>query len=291
MSLRSSVAFNIPIAVESNYFDGTSALKASSSALAIKALTGTNSNGVYWINLPTAGPTPVYCIMDSAWNGGGWMMAMKATRGTTFSFYSTHWSNVTTLNPSQYNQNDGDAKFDTMNYFQAKDMLARWPDIGDGGSISGLGNWTWLQNNFADGARTTTINFFNTAGSFNTGTVNTLNSYGGKFVQEAKSWPGWRSGVFSSQADIRFYGFNFKNFKGYGLQANARWGFGWNENSEGVYTSFNTLTTGGAPGSDDVSGGIGMDSSFGNYSAGDYIACCQDSTGINRSARVEIYVR
>jgi hypothetical protein len=291
MSLRSSWAFNAPINIEGNYFDGSSALKASTSAAAIKALTGTNTNGVYYIDLPTVGPTPVYCIMDSAWNGGGWMMAMKATRGTTFSFYSTHWNTVTTVNPAQYNQNDGDAKFDTMNYFQGKDLLARWPDIGSGGSIGGLGNWTWLQNNFADGSRTTLINFFNTAGSFNTGNVNTGGNYGGKFVQEAKSWPGWANGVFSSQADIRFYGFNFKNYKGYGLQANCRWGFGWNENGEGVYSSFNTLTTGGAPGSDDVSGGLGLDSSYGNYSAGDYIGCCQDSTGINRSARVEMYVR
>jgi hypothetical protein len=28
-----------------------------------------------------------------------------------------------------------------------------------------------------------------------------------------------------------------------------------------------------------------------NYSAGDQISCCQNSTGINRSARVEIYIR
>jgi hypothetical protein len=34
-----------------------------------------------------------------------------------------------------------------------------------------------------------------------------------------------------------------------------------------------------------------MDSGFGNFSAGDKINCCQDSTGINRSARVEVYVR
>ena len=37
--------------------------------------------------------------------------------------------------------------------------------------------------------------------------------------------------------------------------------------------------------------GIGMDSRYGNYSGGDMIGCCQDTTGINRSARVEVYIR
>jgi len=34
-----------------------------------------------------------------------------------------------------------------------------------------------------------------------------------------------------------------------------------------------------------------MDANFGSYSAGDKINCCNDTTGINRSARVEIYIR
>ena len=34
-----------------------------------------------------------------------------------------------------------------------------------------------------------------------------------------------------------------------------------------------------------------MDSGHGNYSAGDRVNCCQDTTGINRAARVEIYVK
>ena len=38
-----------------------------------------------------------------------------------------------------------------------------------------------------------------------------------------------------------------------------------------------------------VTGGIGL-SSWVNYSAGDYILNNQDQTGINRSARVEIYI-
>jgi hypothetical protein len=274
--------------------DGSSAAKAAVSAAAIKSLTGTNTDGVYWINLPTVGPTEVYCLMNSSANGGGWMMAMKATTGTTFNYSANYWNTINTLNPTENNRNNGDAKFNTMNYFAAKDIMALWPDIGTNGG--GLGSnpyscWSWLQNNFFAGTATTLVNFFNTQGTYNTGTVNDSGNYGGYFTGLAKSSSNWGNGIFSSQADINFYGFNFKNNKNYGTQANVRWGFGWNENGEGNYTGPSTLASGGAPGSDDVSGGIGMDSSFGSFSAGDRINCCQDTTGINRSARVEVYIR
>lgn len=60
-----------------------------------------------------------------------------------------------------------------------------------------------------------------------------------------------------------------------------RWGFAWN--NEGDFTS------------NDVCGGIGM--YFGHpyasayYSAGDKVGCCQNSTGLNRAMRVELYGR
>ena len=277
--------------------DGSSAARAALSAESIKSLTGTNTDGLYWINLPTVGPTQVYCLMNSSANGGGWMMAMKATTGTTFNYSANYWTTNNTLNPTYTDRTNQDAKFDTMNYFAAKDIMALWPDITTNGG--GLGTnpyscWSWLQNNFNDGTRITPISFFNTAGTFNTGTVNTAGNYGGKFIGLAKSSSNWANGVFSSQADVNFYGFNFKNeglsYSGSNA-AKVRWGFGWNENGEGNYATPATLASGGATGSSDVSGGIGMDSAWGNYSAGDKISCCQDTTGINRSARVEIYVR
>jgi hypothetical protein len=277
--------------------DGSSAARAALSAADIKTLTGTDLDGNYWINLPTVGPTLVYCLMNSSANGGGWMMAMKATRGTTFNYSANYWNTINTLNPTENNRNDGDAKFNSMNYFSAKDVMALWPDISTNGG--GLGSnpyscWSWLQNNFNGGTRSTLVNFFDTTGTYNTGTVNSSGNYGGNFIGLAKSSSSWQSGVFSSQADINFYGFNFKNFPNpsYGNgTAKVRWGFGWNENGEGNYTGPASLAVGGFAGSDDVSGGIGMDSGFGSYSAGDAISCCQDSSGINRSARVEIYIR
>jgi hypothetical protein len=265
-----------------------SAFNPADSAATIKAVNPNAPDGVYYINLPTIGPRKTYCIMNSAFDGGGWMMVMKATRGTTFNYASSYWTTQNLLNENNLNQDDGDAKYDAFNYFEGSDLMARWPDIAtSGGSIAGTGTWTWLEKSFnsgRNGNRTNLVDFFTNAGTFESG-------YGGYFRRDAKTFSGWASGVFSSQVDIRFYGFNFINHPAYGLSAKCRWGFGWNENGEGLYSSAATLATGGVPGSDDVSGGIGMDTSFGSYSAGDRINCCQDTTGINRSARVEVYIR
>lgn len=291
MSIYNIIMGHVPVK------DGSRSSLAAPSAYYLTNNLGKTTDGVYWIDLPTAGPTQVYCILDPAINGGGWMMAMKSTRGTTFNYTANYWNTINTLNPTQNNRNDGDAKFNTMNYFQSKDIMALWPDIttvGGGlgsGSSNKFSSWTWLENDFYAGSRTTLVDFFNTAGTYNSGTVNTAGNYGGYYKGFAKNSPNWGNGVFSSQTDINFYGFNFKNYPG--SNAKVRWGFGWNENGEGNYTSPATLANaaGGYSGSDDVSGGIGMDSSYGNYSSGDYLACCNDTTGINRSARVEIYVR
>jgi hypothetical protein len=234
---------------------------------------GFTTDGVYYINLPTVGPTEIYCILNPAYDGGGWMMAMKATTGTTFNYSANYWTTINTLNPTDNTRNNADAKFNSMNYFGAKDIMAIWPDITnsgtESGSIDNLSTWTWLENNFNSGNRSTLTNFFST--------VNRL------FIRDAKTFSGWASGKFSSQVDVRFYGFNYQNTASPTV-AKVRWGFGWNENGGGLFPAGNEA-------SNDVSGGIGMDSNFSSFSAGDKINCCQDTTGINRSARVEVYIR
>jgi hypothetical protein len=258
-------------------FDGLTSATASTSALQIKTDFPSSTDGVYWINLPTVGVKQVYCLMNSALDGGGWMLAMKATTGTTFSYSSTHWTTVTTLNPTDVTRNNADAKYDVMNYFQAKDMMALWPDIASnygssstGGSLNLLStynNWCWLQNNILGGTRVAPITFFATSAG---------NS---RMIMDAQLYPG-KGTAFSGQTQVRFYGFNYVG----NTNASVRWGFGWNENGAGLFPS-------GDQGSNDVSGGIGMSPSYSSFSAGDKINCCQNSTGINRSARVEVYIR
>lgn len=254
------------------------------SAAALKSDNGYNSDGVYYVTV-NGTSTPTYCIMNSAIDGGGWMMAMKGTRGTTFNFFSSYWETNNVLAADQTNRNDGDAKFNVYNYFPGKDFLALWPDIPQGGSISASGYpWIWRQNNYNGGTRITPLSYFSTVG-YKSQSMNVGGR--GVFISTATSYSGFSTTYWSTQTDINFYGFNYENNQSYGLKANVRWGFAWNENSEGVYPSVN----GGANGSNDVSGGIGMDTSYGNYSAGDYIACCQSTSGMNRSARFEMYVR
>ena len=259
--------------------DGSSSTNAAISAAQLKIDYPSKTDGVYWIDLPTAGPTQIYCIMNSAIDGGGWMLAMKATTGSTFSFASNYWTTANTLNPTDVTRNNADAKYNVMNYFQAKDMMALWPDIPSnygssttGGSINLLStynNWCWLQNNFLAGTRVAPITFFASSSGNN------------KFISDAATFPG-KGTVFSTQPDVRFYGYNY--VANNNANFSVRWGFGWNENGGGLYPS-------GNQDSNDVSGGIGMGGGFGNYSAGDKINCCQNSVGINRSARVEVYIR
>jgi len=266
-------------------YDGKYTYKSGAELIAA----GFRTDGVYLIDLPSVGPTYTFCLLDSKWDGGGWMMAMKAAAtGTTFNYGANYWTTDNTLNATSVTQSSGDAKFEVMNKFAAKDIMARWPDIStNGGSIANTGTWTWMENNFNNSTRQTLISFFTTPSN----RTLTSGAFGGSgyFIKDAKTFSGWQSGVFSSQTDIRFYGFNYASYPGpqYNQSAKVRWGFGWNENGEGLFPG----VAGAAPGSNDISGGIGMDSNYGSYSAGDKINCCADTTGINRQARVEIYVR
>jgi len=249
--------------------DGSTAAKAGDSAEQILTDYPSSQDGVYFINLPTVGPTPVYCIMDTNHDGGGWMMALKATRGTTFGYNANYWTTNNTLNSGATNRSNGDAKFDTFNYYPATNLLAIFPDIGQGGSYSYGGNWVWLENGIYNGASASTAT-----------TLLNLFQGGEYFIQDAKQFSGYGN-AWSSQRDVRFYGYNYTSNN----DTRTRWGFGWNENGGGLWPNGNES-------SNDVAGGIGMRYRGGyNYSAGDVIGCCQDSNGINRSARVEIYVK
>ena len=247
--------------------DGLSALSSGISALQIKTDFPSSSDGVYWIDVPGYGPKQTYCLMDNKYDGGGWMLALKATRGTTFNYDATYWTTANTLNPTDVTLTDSDAKYDVMNGFEAKDIMALWPDIAniaaESGSIDGLTQWSWLQNNFNSSVRTTLLSKF--AGGQDT--YYTVNN-------GSMTFSGFNSTKFSAQQGFTFYGINYLG----NASAKIRWGFAWNNETD--------------QSSNDISGGIGMSTSYGNYSAGDFYWNGTGSTlGINRSARVEVFIR
>ena len=236
-------------------------------ALMIKHLTGTNTDGMYHTYCTGTTGTPTFCLMDSTrWNGGGWMMMMKATRGTTFNFSSTYWTTVgTTLNPSSTNRNDGDAKFATMDYSPVGDIICLWPDVGFTNNpenlFTGAGTWIWHFSNL-----------FSTRTTFRAG-CETTNS---RVVSSTPtSFHGFSSSIWSFQSPAQALVIG-----GTGVvngNNTLRLGFAWNENGANDFTTM------------DAYGGIGMDSRT-NYSAGDAFFCC-GSVGLNRTMRVEIYGR
>ena len=207
--------------------------------------------------------------METTYAGGGWMLAMKATRGTTFPYLSTYWTDrTTTLNTTDTTRNDGDAKFHTFNYFPATDWMALWPDAPlNGGDISlTSGGWSWVDLN-AVGTTIPVADFFarniqitklSNGAIYNVTTPIPRNS--AKFS----------SNIWSSQDGFQWYGYNYTSATT-PTSKNVRWGWGWNNEADQA--------------SNDIRGGIGMAALTG-YSAGDH-----NGSGVNRSMRFEWYVR
>ncbi len=247
---------------------GSSSDNAAESCKEILDNYSSSSDGVYWINLPTVGATQCYCLMDSDYDGGGWTLAMKATQGNTFNYSANYWTTSNTLNETNINRDDGDAKYEVMNHFLAKDMMAIFPDIEnigtESGSIDNLTTWSWLENDFYNsGSRITLLSIL----SGSTVTIST---------DPRNEFDGFNSTYFSYQNGYKFYGFNKDYY--YQKRRSVRWGFMWNNES--------SVNTG------DCAGGIGLADKWGNFSAGDkYTWNKVTSKGMNRSARVEIYVR
>lgn len=212
--------------------------------------------------------------MDSIYDGGGWMMMMKATRSGTFNYEAGYWTGINTYNSTDLNRYECDAKYDVFNYVPIKDVMAIWPkfDFGySGGSLTNVNEgWVWLVNNW-----------YNSGGY-----VKGLDGF--TFPRDANpsnpySFAGMKAGVFSTQSPAYRHVFGNHSHIGNNNWGTVRWGFVWNENGANDFNSC------------DAWNGIGVSRAFaafgnGGLSAGDNYGCC-GSVGYNRAMRIELYGR
>lgn len=272
----------------SNADYGLTAACAAPSAQAIKDRTGTNTNGVYWISVNGVA-TQIYSIMDSAMNGGGWMLAMKgANTGNTFGYSANYWTTSNTLNTASPAPNWGstntDAKYEIFNSTLASDVMALFPDATPGGAITGQNyGYTWVEQ-MPTPSNTTTISGASNSVDYTGKTLLELFSDNTKIPirNPALTSPYSATGsVFSRQPGYKFFGYNYRSSSADSRYIKkVRWGFGWNNE--------------GDENSNDVTGGIGLDittRTSTQWSAGDIPECCQDSTGVNRQMKFEIYIK
>lgn len=295
-----------------NQNDGSTREKAAVSAVAIKQLTCTNKNGLYWIlpkNGNVANAKQIYCIMDDKFtNGGGWMLALKGAKNSSaFVFNSQHWTTNTVLNDTvQDHEGFSDAKYDIYNYYEARECCAifdkndtngelTYPDKPDYGYI-------WYST-FNGGKAISLLNFYTPINDRNNsnyiytsanGNLNYVKSWMldrgllGQYViydyfistivdSDCKNRLPLNRKIFSHQEAFKAFGFNVIPR---GWNHAVRWGATFNENT-GPYD--------GLPNTNDVSCGIGLLNR--NYSAGDAIGCCQSTTGTNASVGFKWFIR
>jgi hypothetical protein len=247
---------------------GTNINFPNENAKIIKDITNTNTDGTYYI-LCNGTSTPTLCLMNDKYDGGGWMMIMKANSEAVFEYYSSYWTTANTLHSSDLTRNNSNAKYDVFNYIPVKDVMAIWPynDCGYiGGNFTVNDGWVWQINNW-----------------YNSGTKITPLA-GFQIPRDAIpsnpfSFPGLNQNLWSTQTGQYRHVLGGINYLTSAIYYNMRWGFIWNNEAE-----FNSC---------DVGGGLGFYNGRGlsARSAGDALNCCQVTTGLNRAMRYELFGR
>jgi hypothetical protein len=280
--------------------NGTNSAFPHESAKIIKDLTNTNTDGIYYI-LVNGVSTPTYCLMNDIYDGGGWMLLMKMSTNTqAFTYDSSYWKFINTLNASDLTRNTGDAKYNVFNYVPIKDILGIWPDISptsytniygnNGGSFFTQDGWTWLLNNWSSGSKVTGLSGFNTsrpAGIYATNVLQPVsinnpfyyNGTGTCFSNETGSALHYINSVAGSgvTGGSLITGTNVPGTAA--CNVSMRWGMLYNNET----TDLN---------SNDAGQGIGFNTTGYNIyaSAVDWYGCC-GTAGINRTARFELFGR
>ena len=265
-------------------FDGSSPDKAAISAKYIQEMFNRTTDGAYWINIPSIGPRQIFCIMNPSVNGGGWMMTLKGTRGSTFNYSASYWTTDNVLNETDATRDDADAKYETYNKYTASEWLAVFPDTGvAGGDVPGgyAGGWTWHEQNPV-GLPMTLLHFYTNINEqyikyiITGATVDSIREYSRGQISPFNikkfnsSLITVQYGYNGATTGMLLYAVNYKN----GTSA-TKWGFSGNNETDQA--------------TNDSSFGIGMNRL--SYSAGDINGCCPATTGLDRSMRFEWYIR
>lgn len=86
--------------IKRNFEKFKTILAQSKSSMLTRAFT----DGYYYVKFNQLGGRYIYCIMNEAYYGGGWMLAMRGVRGsTTFKYDSSYWTDTRTLNDDYSN--------------------------------------------------------------------------------------------------------------------------------------------------------------------------------------------
>jgi len=196
--------------ITKRWADGTSSLLAAPNALTIKTLTGTSTNGYYWIK-PAGASTAYQVHCDMSTNGGGWMLMSfcginiangahveNAYTGAAFNMGSTATSITSTNQSSGTAGNMGqdfinslvvagrgrgmgvfrieDAGTTWINWYIPVNTTANWLPIiqrqGEKGAPNAPAGNLWLKNSYTTYTADTGNNGAGTPGG-------TLNTYGG----------------------------------------------------------------------------------------------------------------
>jgi hypothetical protein len=267
-TIFSGYTIDVPRAIFTATPNGLTSDQAATNALALRQGYPGYGDGVYWINCGGV-PKQTYCLMDPKWDGGGWMLIMKAAQGSTFNWGSTHWTTTSTLNPTDTTTTVADAKFDVFNSVAVNDVMAVWPasDIGagnTGGSLSVSDGWVWLVKNWYTTAITPLAGFQIDRDA----TPADIFSFSG-FSTSSPIWSyqsGTRAHVFGSGAHIAGPDTYI-----------TRWGFLWNDQA-------------GTTSTQDAFAGIGLNTP--SSSGGDfYFWVGTEKKGLNRNIAWLMYGR
>ena len=205
--------------------DGSTSAKANTSAEAIKTLTGTTTNGLYYIK-PTGVATAYqqYCNMNI---GGGIILGAKISAGSSsyWHYDSNLWTTNNNYNSSQLNITDDHAKYQSAQDFPANylyvtnDDMTRWCRFDLASETTGFHN-IWSGNNTSFSVTGSTVDTHVSVGNVETdhGTFFDLdtghNESGGRNQLLTYYTPTWQKNF-----NIGNYGDN-----GVGSQSGARIG-------------------------------------------------------------------